>query len=379
MSDTETPDHCKPEPGGSTRRDFIVGASVAGAVLLAGADTAAAQDPDPIVVNQDEVKASPARKAFLIAPHPNRPTCVAVTADHRAVTCNDEGKVHLWNLPPQGGDPTKFKKLRKVKAAYVTVSKAEPEQVLAGHFDGVVTISNLLDRKRKGVFDDHLMETGPGTEVWAVAVHHATTTGLRAISGTNGGEIRYWDVTGTHTLAWWGADGDPVAALAFLPNGSHFISGHGHGRTILWRINGNVLQPLTEFSDGSLHQINSVAVFTRPNGLHVITGSFDGHVRIWKLPNPLPAAPTQPINMTTKKFPKHNHYVWRVAASPSGDRFASAGEDEKVKFFDFENVALNPAEVDVSNGSMGVDFDGQNRAVFTTGALENEVGFVDIP
>jgi WD40 repeat protein len=300
------------------------------------------------------------------ADHP-RPTFVAATPDGRVVTCDDSGGVYLRASAPARA--TAFKSLRKAKASCIAVS--DTGKVLAACYDGVVVISNLADQRGAAVFEDHRVETGADTEVWAVAV---SSDGTRALSATNGGEILYWDVGTPGSIARVVGDGDPVAALAFLPDETKFLSGHGEGKMVLWDIIDDGVKLGTVFDHRHPFTVNSIAVFSDNGSVKAITGSFDGRIRIWDLGDgdkfPPSAKPTVlPV--------KHEHFVWRVAASPNGKKFASAGQDGRVRVFDIAGNLL--AEIQEDGGVMGVAFVSDTRLVHTTGTIADpQVRFKDL-
>jgi WD40 repeat protein len=230
-------------------------------------------------------------------------------------------------------------------------------------------VSDLVSQKRLGVFDDHLAETGPNTEVWAVAVN---TNGTKALSGTNGGEIRYWDVATLQSSAQVPSDGEPVASLAFFPGDeTKVLSGHGNGKMILWNYTPNGLQQGPTFDHLNAITVNSIAVCDN-NGPKAMTASFDGHLRLWDLNNPNLPPTVLPI--------EHTHFVWRVTVAPDGKTFASAGEDHKVEVFRLNgDRALNPP-ITEADGVMGVAFVSNTRVVYTTGSLADpQVKYADFP
>lgn len=300
-------------------------------------------------------------------PHAERPTCVAATSDGRVVTCDDKGSVYVWS--PDLASKTELKTPGAAKASYVAVSKNG--RVLTAFFDGTVTVSDLHGGKPT-VFDGHRARTGPKTEVWAVAV---SSDGTRALSATNGGEIRYWNVDTGSTIAAADGDEDAVAALAFLPGDKGFLSGHSDGRIIPWTITpAYVLTPGTEFPRVNAAGVNSICVFTDGGGAKAITGSLDGEVRVWD------QIPPSAKDGTPRTLPvKHRHFVWRVAASPDGRTFASVGQDEKVNVFDGNGTPLPKVQIgDEKDGVMGVTFVSNTRVVYTTGGLKDQVKGKDL-
>jgi WD40 repeat protein len=336
---------------GMTRRDFIAGTSAAGMTLLASASAAKADNPPP---EEPGVKVTHREPSHVpIA----RPSCIAATSDGRVVTCDDKGGVYIRSIDPIGKN-TELKAPGTEKAAYVAVSN---DRVLTAFFDGTVTVHALSKPQPLAVFDKHRVQTGPKTEVWMVAVSSDAST---AVSATNGGEIRYWNVGAANTIAVAESDGDAVGALAFLPGNKSFLSGNSHGGILLWNITaaGGLPDKPIEFPEVNASSVNSICVFKQKNVLKAMTGSFDGEVRVWdlsKLDAPPPAPQILPV--------RHKNLVWRVAASPDGTKFASAGEDATVRVYNatFGEIATFKE----SGGVMGVTFVDNNRIVFTNGSL----------
>jgi WD40 repeat protein len=359
MADPNSEVEVVPDAAGFTRRGFIAGATVAGAAMLASAATAD-------VGLGDDVKETTQPPTH---PHKPRPTCVAATRDGRVVTCDDTGGVHLRTLEPEG--KTAFKGGRKTKASYVAVSGTG--KVLTAFFDGTVLVSSLADQSRLSVFDDHLAGMGPNTEVWTVAVSY---DGAKALSSTNGGEIRYWDVAASRSIARVVGDGESVAALAFLPDDTKFLSGHAGGRMFLWSITDKGLIRGTVFDHLNATTVNAISVFKKNGALMAMTGSFDGQIRVWDLGS-LKAPPDRNESPTVLPV-RHRHFVWRVAVSPDGTKFASAGEDERVRVFDVNGKQLIPA-IEEEGGVMGVAFVSNTRLVHTTGTVGgSQVLFKDL-
>ena len=363
MGDSNSNDPVIAHHSGLTRRDFIAGASAAGVALLASATTAEADDK-----GVNETKVNPGHH------HEARPTFVAVTAGGQVVTCDDQGGVHQRG--PELNPVTTFKVPGRPKASCLALSSAG--KVLVSFFDdGVVRIFDLNNPAVSTEFKDHFLATGKGTEVWSVAVNSA---GTMALSATNGGEIRYWEIAGRHTVARVTGDDEAVGALAFIPGDDYkFLSGHADGRMFLWSIANNTLTRQTFFDHLNASPVNSISAFKKDgNGpVMAITGSFDGNVRVWDLGdlNKPPELNDKPTVLPIR----HRHFVWRVAVSPNQQKFASAGEDGKVYVFDREGTRVPGGEIEEKEGVMGVAFASDSKIVYTTGTIaEPQVRFKDV-
>ena len=312
-------------------------------------------------------------RSFTTHNHTPRPTCVAAATSSQVVTCDDKGQVLRWDLPITA-NAKPFKKLRRAKASFVTVSGTPATGnavVLTANFTGTVSVSDLGTLGLLRTFDDHLAATGPQTEVWCVAV---TISGqdIFAVSGTNAGDLRFWDVNTAETLAVPDTQSEePLASLTFLSLQSgtspRFLAGYGDGTMILWEysVANQTLTQIQLFTQGNPTTINSIAVFTWNGNTQAITGSFDSIVRFWSI-NPPQATP---LKVT---LPVHTHFVWRVAAFPDGSKFASVSEDHTAHFFHYDGTPLKDSNGQdvvcppIPNGIMGVCFPATDTVVVTS-------------
>jgi WD40 repeat protein len=354
---------------GLTRRDFIAGASGAGAGLLLHGSTGAlamADDANPTTRKQATRFFGPT------SIHSDRPTCVVALSDTRAVATDEQGKVRVWDITPTGirVNLPPFKEHGSKKATYVAVSdKAQSKLLFSTSYDRMVNVSSLENRNYIDHFDKH----EPNSEVWCVA---ASDDGTRAVSATNGGEILLWDPVTRNPLSdSFGYTNDPVGGVAFLPNkNDQFLSVHGHGRMVLWDLQ-DLKNPKTisvyppEGDPADSLPVNSVAVSRAGN--FAATGHFDMMVRVWDLSNA-----KQPLHV----FDDHKNYVWRVAFSPNGKLIASAGEDGKVFVWRKDNWQQHQPPKNEIGGVMGVAFTPSGKIFYTSGDNKDPaVKFWDIP
>lgn len=137
--------------------------------------------------------------------------------------------------------------------------------------------------------------------VWTVAAYQTKGGKLLALSGSGrwqgtGGffesphkdyAIRLWDITDPaqgREVRRFNGHADSVQALAFCPNGRHFISGCFDGTVVLWDLeSGKQLRLLGKHTGrGKAQIVRSVAV--SHDGRSVVSGGDDDLVRFWRLP-----------------------------------------------------------------------------------------------
>jgi WD40 repeat protein len=333
-------------PKGLSRRQFFTsaGASAAGGLLVGCAAQAPSTGGDGVFNDND---------------YTHRPTCVAVAPGNHAVTSDDDWNVYLWNLGTSPATKLATFKQHVKKASYVAVSEAA-DRVFSASFDGDVYVSNLTTHAYVGKFSGHRALPpaggGPKTEVWVVT---PSFDGSRALSATNGGEIRLWEVASRTMIGspYRLPDGhDPVPGLAFVPKNAaatetEFLTTHGNGMMHRWQI-GNP-NPVKAYPHGNNIPVNAVAV--TKDGTTAVTGSFDTRLRVWDVQT----------GVLKKNFVAHDGWIWRVAISEDG-KIASASEDGTVGLFDQTGMELN--RITETGGVMGVAFVDNHNIVYTSGS-----------
>jgi WD40 repeat protein len=268
-----------------------------------------------------------------------------------AISGGDSKKVRHWNIQnTTASSPQDYNSTNGKKVSYVSVAlDCKPQLVFGARYDGNVEVFELNDyNKHLNPFTEH------GTaEVWVV---EALPDGSRALSATNKGEIRLWDVAQRKTICTIDAAGDPVGGLAFRGK-SQLLAAYGQGDLVLYNIDaaGQISESHT-FSHGNSRAVNSVAV----NVNTVVSGGFDMTARIWNLNDFTKDSITIP----------HKDTVWRVAISPGGKLIATACEDKGVRLFNINGspYQINGADAVVHdrNGVMGVAFLDEGTVLYTS-------------
>ncbi|NML15894.1 WD40 repeat domain-containing protein [Azohydromonas caseinilytica] len=115
--------------------------------------------------------------------------------------------------------------------------------------------------------------------------------------------------------------GGLVLALAWSPDGTRLVTGHGDHALRLW--DAATGQPLGGPLHGHEERVTSVAF--SPDGRLIVSGSADRTLRRWD------AATGQPLGAP---LARHRDRIAGVAFSPDGRRIASAGHDGLVRLWD---------------------------------------------
>jgi WD40 repeat protein len=197
----------------------------------------------------------------------------------------------------------------RVHAVAVT---ADGRRAVSGSEDGTVRVWDL----EAGTAVHAL--TGHHAEVHAVAV---SADGRRAVSGSYDGTVRVWDLeagTAVHTLT---GHGWLVSAVAVTADGRRAVSG-GQDKTLrVWDLEaGTEVYALTghDWVD---------AVTVTPDGRRAVSGGGeDGMVRVWDLE----------AGAAAHALTGHDGRVTTVAVSGDGRRAVSGGRDGTVRVWDLE-------------------------------------------
>jgi hypothetical protein len=141
-------------------------------------------------------------------------------------------------------------------------------RAVSGSDDGSVRVWDLAAGREQATLTGH---TRP---VWSVAI---TPDGTRAISGSSDGSVRVWDLAAGREQATLTGRDRPVFSVAITPDGTRAVSGTGNDLQV-WDVNtGKARATLT----GHTGEVWSVAI--APDGSRAISGSSDGTVRVWGL------------------------------------------------------------------------------------------------
>jgi WD40 repeat protein len=206
---------------------------------------------------------------------------VAFAPDGRtALSCSsNETPLRLWDL-------------RDLPSLGPAVDINKPLRLLEGHTRGVLSVAFSPD-------------------------------GRRAVSGSQDGTVRFWDVETGKQERKFERHTEPVECVAFSSDGQRVLSGSSDGLALCWEADyGRELN----FCAAHAHAVTSVAF--APGGLFVTGSDRDAVIRLWQIPesgktlppslaiSPNTAPPTAPGEGV--RFAGHRNGVSCVAVSPDG-------------------------------------------------------------
>jgi WD40 repeat protein len=191
----------------------------------------------------------------------------------------------------------------------VTVSR-NGGRAVSGSDDGTVRVWDLATGREEAVLVGHT------DWVRAVAV---CRNGSRAVSGSDDGKLRLWDLaTGREKAVLTGHDGE-VFAVAITRDGALAVSG-GSDRTVrVWDLTTGSERAVLA---GHTRTVWSVAVTS--DGALAVSGSGDGTIRVWDL-----ATGREEAVLTG-----HAGEVFAVAITPDGALAVSGGGDGTLRVWD---------------------------------------------
>lgn len=284
--------------------------------------------------------------------HKNTVTGLSFSPDNRLlVSVGLDGMVKIWDL---AGDSLlrEFRGQGKQINA-ICFSHADQWFVTAGA-DSVANIWTL-DGTRKHTLSGHR------GIINAVAVSQDDRLVLTA--GRDGSAI-LWDSSTGQAIDHFSNQDNPVLAVAFLPDGQHFVWGSGNKTAEIWHIKGKKLRSL----GGHNGQVIDVAV--APDGSFVMTASDDATAKIWSLGGEeilTLAGHSRPLNTVTIspdgatiltggwdytarlwnvafnldiQRNKHTNFIYSTDVSSDNSSILTAGRDNTAKMWNFEGRML---------------------------------------
>jgi WD40 repeat protein len=234
---------------------------------------------------------------------------VAISRDgRRLASCDDDGRVHLWDLVAAEETAVLTGHEGRVHAVAFSL---DGSRVLTGGQDGSVRLWDassgaeirvLVDRgpvvETVDISADGALGVAGGwdetTRVWDLSsgdrvlelrghTHYVgavafTADATRLATGGGDNTVRIWDTESAEELLRLDAHDDAVRCLAFSPAGGTLLSGGGEGVTRLWDVDsGRVLHAWS----GHGEPVDSVAF--APSGRLAASASADGTARLWDL------------------------------------------------------------------------------------------------
>jgi WD40 repeat protein len=224
-------------------------------------------------------------------------------------------------------------------------------RALSASDDGTLRLWDVLLGRTLRALTAH---EGP---VIAVAV---AADGKHALSGGQDGTLRYWDLDGVAAPVVLQAQGGPVWKVALSPDGRHALSRTAGGVVELWDlVEGRVKRTLSVASKRVL------AVAFSPDGRYALTPrnvenrgeNLNSRASLWEVD-------TGKEVQTVGAFDSE---IESVAFSPDGHRLLTGGYDRLVSLWDLDTGRRLLALKGHRHGLMGVAFSPQNRVIISGG------------
>jgi WD40 repeat protein len=246
---------------------------------------------------------------------------LALLEKGRVASASDDGTVRLWELPSAGGTGTA--EAREVgrfelEGGEVEGMAAAGRLLAAGTASGLVVVRDLAAGKELHHF---------GQEGGAFVVGLSPEGKLLVTSGERGG-LRSWDTRTGRPLG--SLESEPVACLAFAPDGRTLATGDFDNRITLWDPGASDATHAPRRSWEAHRRVparsrNGVfALAFSADGKRLASGGSDGAVRLW---DPSSGKELQCLQ-------GHAGQVRAVAFAPDGKRLASGGIDGTVRLWD---------------------------------------------
>jgi ABC-type polysaccharide/polyol phosphate export permease len=138
--------------------------------------------------------------------------------------------------------------------------------------------------------------------------------GLTVASGADDRTVRVWRVADGAPLGAFDSQGGPVTSVAFSPDGAMLAAGSEDRTVHVWRPrDGALLRTLGVMSA----PVNSVAF--SPDGAYLAVGLRDGGVRLWRV-----------AGWTAGPALNAGAPIWSLAFAPDSSRLAAAADDHHV-------------------------------------------------
>jgi WD40 repeat protein len=224
---------------------------------------------------------------------------------------------YLWLQWRAGGDSPALERTLVGHESEVRAVTLTPNghQAVSASDDGTLRVWDLVSGEEVAILHGH---SGP---VRAVTV---TPDGRQAVSASDDRMLRIWNLdTGAMMASLRGHD-DWVLAVAVTPDGQRAVSGSADGTLRVWDLeSGEELATLRGHEGG----VNAVAV--TPDGRRAVSVSTDRTLRLWDLESGQELA-----------LRGHGGYVYGVAVLPDGYRAVSGSSDQVLKVWDLESGQL---------------------------------------
>ena len=287
-------------------------------------------------------------------------TLVAFTPDDQILASGNEGDTLLWEVPKRkpfnlavaaGASGLAFSDPDGQVFAQATYGRRQSQE-------GIVELWDVPNRKRLNP-----LLTGRKCTISCLAFDRK---GKTLAIGTLQGRILLWDMV-THKLKRELSTGDssePVARVAFSPDGNLLASGHWNKTLILWDLSS--FEPLAlSLSEKS---VGSLGLAFSPDGKMLAVGCTDGKIYLWDVVNRRSIG--TPID--------HGGPVSSVSFDPFGKILASGGADNQVILWDVgSRQRIGPSFLDHGGEVTDVAIS-HNGKLLASGARNGSVFLWDI-
>lgn len=230
---------------------------------------------------------------------------------------------------------------------------ADGQHAISGSESGVIRIWDLVSNKSVGGL------TGHTSGVLGVAL---TADGSRVISGSRDSTVKVWDLKKRRCLATFTAHVNFVSSTAVTPDGDRAVSASADGSIRVWDLNtgGRVCS-----LEGHTGVIRGVAI--TPDGNRIVSCASDNSVRVWDVA----------AKRCIATLEGHRHWVWNVAVTDDGRRVVSSSGDGTLRVWDLD-VNRCVATLEGHTGAvLGVAMTSDGRRAIS-GSADNTVRLWDV-
>jgi len=172
--------------------------------------------------------------------------------------------------------------------------------------------------KRRGLKDAWHFRTFEGHTVIVTSVSFSPDS-RHALSGSNGGTIRLWDIESGKEIRKFEGHSNIVFSISFSPDSRHALS--GGGTISLWDIETG--KEIWQFEG---HKGFVWSIKFSPDSRYALSGGGET-IRLWDIES----------GKEIRKFEGHSNIVSSVSFSPDGRHALSGSEDKTIRLWDIES------------------------------------------